>query len=90
MPLKLAGTAIDTYAVSGHKIHAPKGVGALYIRSGFHMDKFLFGGGQENGRRPGTQNTAFIAAMAAAIREMRATARVPRGWTNLRRPCAKS
>ena len=88
VPLKLAGTAIDTYAVSGHKIHAPKGVGALYIRSGFHMDKFLCGGAQENGRRPGTQNTAFIAAMAAAIREMQAdrtrAARVDKLATMLR------
>ncbi len=58
---------IDTMAVSGHKIHAPKGVGALYVRTGFNLKQVLFGGGQERGIRPGTENVAFAAAMAAAV-----------------------
>lgn len=70
VPVALGHTAIDTYAVSGHKIHAPKGVGALYIRRGFNLANVLYGGGQEGRRRPGTENIAYIAAMAKAIELM--------------------
>lgn len=66
LKIKLADTQIDTYTVSGHKIHAPKGIGALYIRKGFHILPYMHGGGQERGLRPGTENTAYIAAMAKA------------------------
>lgn len=67
VPIKLSATQIDSYAVSGHKIHAPKGVGALYLRRGYHIEPLIFGGLQEYGMRPGTENTAFIAAMEKAI-----------------------
>lgn len=67
LPVHLNGTAIDSYTVSGHKIHAPKGVGALYLRKGYHIAPVLFGGEQEHRRRPGTENVAYAAAMAKAI-----------------------
>ena len=67
VPIRLMATSIDSYAVSGHKIHAPKGVGALYLRQGYHLAQTLFGGHQEQGFRPGTENIAYVAAMAAAI-----------------------
>lgn len=56
----------DLISVSGHKIHGPKGSGALYIRKGIHMEPFLVGGGQEMGMRSGTQNVAAIAGMGLA------------------------
>lgn len=67
IPLNLSGTSIDTVALSGHKLHAPKGIGALYIRKGFMLEAPLYGGGQEGGIRPGTENTAFIAGFAKAV-----------------------
>ena len=70
VPQRLNGTAIDSYAVSGHKIHAPKGVGALYVRRGYNLAPVFLGGGQEQKRRPGTENVAYIAAMARAIEQM--------------------
>lgn len=72
LPVRLRETAIDSYAVSGHKIHAPKGVGALYLRAGYHIAPVFLGGGQERGRRPGTENVAYAVAMAQAIEQMQA------------------
>ncbi len=57
---------VDMYSISGHKFHAPKGVGALFIDKKLHLSPFLNGGGQENGLRSGTENVAGIAAMAVA------------------------
>ena len=57
---------VDLYSVSGHKVGAPKGVGALYIRKGFCMAPLLYGGGQERGLRSGTENIPGIMAFAAA------------------------
>ena len=57
---------VDLLSVSGHKIHAPKGVGALYIRRGLRFPGMILGGGQEKGLRSGTEPTAQIAAFAAA------------------------
>ena len=56
----------DLISVSGHKVHAPKGVGALYVRKGLRLKPMIVGGGQEEGRRAGTEATAQIAAFAAA------------------------
>ena len=65
--LKEAGSrAADLISISGHKIHAPKGVGALYIRNALRLQPFLVGGGQENGRRAGTEATGQICAFGAA------------------------
>lgn len=75
LPIALGKTQIDTYTVSGHKIHAPKGVGALYIRKGYNLAQVLFGGHQEQSRRPGTENIAYIAAMAKAVELMQPLAK---------------
>ena len=64
VPIKLAN--IDTLAVSGHKIHAPKGIGALYVKKGLRLPPLTFGGGQEKGMRPGTEAVPNIAAFAKA------------------------
>jgi cysteine desulfurase len=55
--------------VSGHKLHAPKGVGALFIKSGIKLPPLLLGGGQESGRRSGTEALPLIGAFAEAVRE---------------------
>ena len=62
----------DLYTVSGHKIHAPKGIGALYVRDGLRFAGGLIGGGQEQNRRSGTTNTPGILALDAAIGAYRA------------------
>lgn len=67
LPLALANTAIDAYIITGHKLHAPKGVGALYLRKGVHFLPPFAGGGQEQGVHPGTENTAYIAGLAKAV-----------------------
>jgi cysteine desulfurase len=58
----------DLISVSGHKIHGPKGIGALYIRHGIKLSRRIFGGGQERGMRSGTEATPLIAGFAAAVR----------------------
>ena len=58
---------IDMLSLSGHKIHAPKGVGALYIRKGVHIDNFMLGGAQESRHRAGTENMASIVGLGKAI-----------------------
>lgn len=57
---------VDLLTVSGHKIRAPKGIGALYIREGLKPQPLLLGGGQEDGLRPGTEPTPLVAGLAAA------------------------
>ena len=59
----------DLISVSAHKIHGPKGIGALYIKNNLRIEPFITGGGQESGRRSGTENTQGIIGMAEAIRE---------------------
>jgi cysteine desulfurase len=66
IPIDLRNTHIDLFALSGHKFHAPKGVGALYIRNGLSLAPFLIGGGQERGRRAGTESLPYIVALGAA------------------------
>ena len=66
--LKSALKDVDLLSFSGHKLHAPKGVGALYIRRGTPCRPFMIGGHQEEGRRAGTENVAFIVGMAEAVR----------------------
>lgn len=61
---------VDMISLSGHKIHASKGVGALYIKSGVHIPSFVFGGGQESGFRSGTENVPCIAGFGAAVSDM--------------------
>ncbi|BCG47826.1 Cysteine desulfurase [Citrifermentans bremense] len=66
IPLNMADSAIDLLSLSGHKLHAPKGVGVLYVRRGTPFRPLLVGGHQERGRRAGTENTASIIAMGKA------------------------
>ena len=73
VPFTPRGLGVDLLTVSGHKIHAPKGIGGLYIRSGLRLPPFIRGGGQEYGLRSGTEPTAQIAAFAAAVRAGRAS-----------------
>ena len=61
---------IDLLSVSGHKIHAPKGVGFLYIRDGVKIRPILFGGGQQKGMRSGTENVPGIAGLGEAVKEI--------------------
>lgn len=69
-PVRLAGSGVDSYSVSGHKIHAPKGIGALYLRKGYLIRPPFAGGGQEKGIRPGTENLPYIAGLAVAAKRM--------------------
>ncbi|WP_224981753.1 cysteine desulfurase NifS [Geomonas agri] len=66
IPLNMAESAIDMLSLSGHKLHAPKGVGVLFVRRGTPFRPMLVGGHQERGRRAGTENTASIIAMGKA------------------------
>ena len=66
IPLTPKSVGAGLISVSGHKIHAPKGIGALYMRGGLRLKPLLVGGAQEEGRRAGTEATAQIAAFAAA------------------------
>ncbi len=63
---------IDMLSLSGHKIHAPKGVGVLYVRKGIALQNFMDGGGQERGRRGGTENVTGIVALGQAITDVTA------------------
>ena len=66
VPIDLKSSTIDLLTLSGHKLHAPKGIGALYVRRGFRFRPFLLGGHQERGRRAGTQNVPGIVALGKA------------------------
>ncbi|MGI9056764.1 MAG: cysteine desulfurase family protein [Pyrinomonadaceae bacterium] len=66
IPVDLKKTEIDLFSISGHKFHAPKGIGALYVRQGLSLPSLAIGGGQENGRRAGTEAVHQIVALGAA------------------------
>ncbi len=66
IPIDLRNTFVDLFALSGHKFHAPQGIGALYIRQGTSLPSGLIGGGQEHGRRAGTSAVPNIVALGAA------------------------
>lgn len=67
MPVNVKELGVDMLALSGHKIHAPKGIGVLYIRTGTRVRTLIDGGGQERGRRGGTENVAYCVALAKAL-----------------------
>ena len=69
MPIDVEKMNIDMLSISGHKFHAPKGVGALYCRKNIPLFNLIEGGAQERGKRAGTENVAGIVAMAAALKE---------------------
>ncbi len=66
IPIDMKNSGIDMLSLSGHKIHAPKGIGVLYVRDGIKFQPFLKGGHQEKGRRAGTENTASIIGLGKA------------------------
>src|SRR6185436_5646518 len=66
IPINLRALEVDLFSLSGHKFHAPKGIGALYIREGVKLPPFIIGGGQEQGRRAGTEAVPYIVALGAA------------------------
>lgn len=66
IPIDVKAAGVDMLSLSGHKIHAPKGIGVLYIKKGIKFSPFLIGGHQEKGRRGGTENTASIIALGKA------------------------
>lgn len=70
----LSDLDVDYYSASAHKLGAPKGIGLLYVRDGLNIAPMLCGGGQEHGLRSGTQNTPYIAAFAAAVKQFVDTA----------------
>lgn len=69
IPIDVKNTDIDLMGIAGHKIHAPKGVGALYIKRGTLLPALIIGGHQERGKRAGTENVTHIVGLGAAARE---------------------
>jgi cysteine desulfurase len=66
VPIDVKKAGVDMLSMSGHKIHAPKGIGVLYVKKGFKFSPFLIGGHQEKGRRGGTENTVSIIGLGKA------------------------
>ncbi len=67
VPVDVKAMNIDMLSLSAHKFHGPKGVGALYVKKGLRLPSYIMGGGQEKGRRAGTENTAGIVGLGGAI-----------------------
>ena len=67
IPIDVQALGVDMLSMSGHKFHAPKGVGALYVRTGVRLQRFMQGGAQERTQRAGTENLASIVGMGKAI-----------------------
>jgi cysteine desulfurase len=68
IPVDVRGLGVDMLTMAGHKMYAPKGVGALYVRTGLLPAPLTFGGGQERGLRPGTENVPYLVALGEACR----------------------
>lgn len=66
-PIRLKNAAVDLLSVSGHKVSAPKGIGALFVRKGVRLQPIVYGGGQQGGIRSGTEPVPLIAAFGAAV-----------------------
>jgi len=66
LPIDVSKTPVDILSLSGHKLHAPKGVGAVYIRKGTRVNPLLLGGHQERGKRAGTENVPYIVGLGRA------------------------
>lgn len=69
IPMDLQNIPVDMLSLSGHKIHAPKGIGVLFIRRGTRVSPFIIGGHQESGRRAGTENVPYIVGLGKACEE---------------------
>lgn len=72
LPVDVRAVPVDFLSLSGHKFHAPKGVGALYVREGLRFEPMIRGGGQEAGRRSGTENVPYIIGLGKAAEIMKA------------------
>jgi cysteine desulfurase len=83
IPTRIDELGVDLLTVAGHKVYAPKGIGALYIRRGLPLEPVIYGGGQEAGRRAGTENVAYMVALGTAC--MLAQEQLPEGQSRLRR-----
>lgn len=70
MPLNVKTLGVDMLTASGHKIHAPKGIGFLYCSQKVHFAPFILGGGQENGMRSGTESVPLICALQGAVEDL--------------------
>ncbi len=68
IPVDVGELGVDLLTVAGHKLYAPKGVGALYVGPGVQLEPLMYGGGQEGGRRPGTENVLEIVGLGTACR----------------------
>ncbi|HYX49854.1 MAG TPA: cysteine desulfurase family protein, partial [Ktedonobacteraceae bacterium] len=66
IPVRVEELGVDLLTVAGHKLYAPKGIGALYVRHGLNLEPVIYGGGQEAGRRAGTENVAYIVGLGTA------------------------
>jgi len=68
IPVRVRELGVDLLSIAGHKLYAPKGVGALYIRAGTPLHKLMFGAAHESDRRPGTENTPYLVGLGAACK----------------------
>ncbi|GAC1374963.1 MAG: cysteine desulfurase family protein [Ktedonobacteraceae bacterium] len=68
IPTSVDDLSVDLLTVAGHKLYAPKGIGALYVRNGLQLEPAIYGGGQEHGRRAGTENVAYVVGLGAACK----------------------
>ena len=66
IPVSVESLGVDLLTIAGHKLYAPKGIGALYVRKGIQLSPLMFGASQEQGRRTGTENVAYIAGLGTA------------------------
>jgi cysteine desulfurase len=66
LPVDVNGLAVDLLTIAGHKLYAPKGVGALYVRRGVQLEPLIHGAGHESGRRAGTENVPYIVGLGKA------------------------
>src|SRR5205807_7291710 len=66
IPTLVEELGVDLLTIAGHKLYAPKGIGALYIRRGLRLEPVIYGGGQEGARRAGTENVASMVALGTA------------------------
>jgi cysteine desulfurase len=80
VPVDVTALGADLLSIAGHKLYAPKGIGALYVRRGIRLTPLVHGAGQEAGQRAGTENVAYAVGLGAACRIARETLPGASGW----------